>query len=174
MKKCTKCGIEKELTSGFYRNKRSRDGYLTVCRRCVCAERREYVAANKEKVYAKTKAYIAANKDRIQELNRAYHKKHRERLSALKRQIETGFSPALFDTTLAFQEGKCGICAKALTEVPRHQVHADHCHETGAPRGVLCHSCNTSLGRLGDNIEGIRKVLSYLENPPAAQMKLIA
>lgn len=174
MKKCTKCGVEKDLETGFYKNKRSRDGYLTVCRACICAERREYVAANKDEVYAKSKAYWEANKERIQEMNRAYHRKHKDRLRALKREVETGFSPALFDATMAFQDGKCGICKCTLAELPKPQVHADHCHETGQPRGVLCGNCNTAIGRLGDNIEGIRRVLAYLENPPAAAMGLIA
>jgi hypothetical protein len=46
----------------------------------------------------------------------------------------------------------CGDLAFAL----------DHCHETGKFRGWLCHGCNTALGRFGDNIENIMRVMAYL------------
>ncbi|KAK1548910.1 hypothetical protein Q3G72_018810 [Acer saccharum] len=106
---------------------------------------------------AKVKQYNVDNRERILAMNRAYHKKHNKRLRELQRQINTGFSPDLFETTVKFQNGKCGICEKELSEMPSHHIHADHCHATGQPRGVLCHNCNTSIGRLGDNIEGIKK-----------------
>ena len=170
MKTCTKCGTAKDLATGFYRNKRSRDGYLTVCRACVCAERREYVNINRAEVYAKSRAYQEANKERIQAMNRAYHKKHNARLRALKRELETGFSPELFDKTIIAQAGKCGICGVDLQNIRPQHVHADHCHATKQPRGVLCQVCNTALGRLGDSAESIRKVLFYLENPPAQKI----
>lgn len=174
MKRCTRCGTEKDLATGFYRNKRSRDGYLTVCRACVGDRQREYVAKNKDRVSSRMKEYHAANRDRLLQQQREYKAKHKARLRGLRRQMETGFSPELFDVTVAFQDGKCGICAQDLGGLPPHHVHADHCHDTGEPRGVLCQNCNTSIGRLGDNIAGIKRVLAYLENPPAEQMKLIA
>lgn len=43
------------------------------------------------------------------------------------------------------------------------RLSLDHCHDTGAFRGWLCQPCNTSIGVLGDDIEGIKKALSYLE-----------
>ena len=39
----------------------------------------------------------------------------------------------------------------------------DHDHKTMEFRGVLCRACNRSLGQLGDNLEGIKKVVDYLE-----------
>lgn len=38
----------------------------------------------------------------------------------------------------------------------------DHDHETDEFRGWICEKCNTGLGKLGDNIEGITKALNYL------------
>lgn len=38
----------------------------------------------------------------------------------------------------------------------------DHCHDTGRVRGMLCHGCNTALGKLGDNVAGLRRALEYL------------
>lgn len=38
----------------------------------------------------------------------------------------------------------------------------DHDHKTNEFRGWICERCNTGLGKLGDNIEGIVKALNYL------------
>ncbi len=53
-------------------------------------------------------------------------------------------------------------------------LHLDHCHETGAFRGWLCTKCNLALGALGDNIEGLRKALAYLERFEKEQANVIA
>lgn len=39
----------------------------------------------------------------------------------------------------------------------------DHCHETREFRGWLCMSCNTGIGQLGDNIDGVKNAMRYLE-----------
>lgn len=38
----------------------------------------------------------------------------------------------------------------------------DHCHETGDFRGVLCYRCNTGIGKLGDNLDGLLQAVRYL------------
>ena len=42
------------------------------------------------------------------------------------------------------------------------KLHWDHCHETHEHRGWLCNNCNTGIGKLGDDIEGVIKALDYL------------
>lgn len=44
----------------------------------------------------------------------------------------------------------CEICGKSFLKVKKN---LDHCHETGVYRGALCLDCNTSLGKLGDNLD---------------------
>lgn len=38
----------------------------------------------------------------------------------------------------------------------------DHDHDTNKFRGWICERCNTGLGKLGDNIDGVTKALNYL------------
>jgi len=76
-----------------------------------------------------------------------------------------GISMQEFDELVKFQGGKCGICFKPL-EVLNRRANIDHCHDTGKVRGILCTGCNTGLGHLGDNIEGLKRALYYLENKP--------
>lgn len=51
---------------------------------------------------------------------------------------------------------ECGICGK------KDSLIVDHCHETNIIRGVLCGTCNTAIGLLGDNLEGVQKAYDYL------------
>lgn len=83
------------------------------------------------------------------------------RKNALK--TKYGLTESQFERMLADQNGACAICK---TESPggRHGTfHVDHCHDTGKVRGVLCHSCNVTLGRVGDSIDGVMRYLNYLE-----------
>ena len=54
----------------------------------------------------------------------------------------------------------CDCCGKAILTTKTIQL--DHCHENGMFRGWLCKECNISMGNLGDNIEGILRVIKYL------------
>lgn len=60
----------------------------------------------------------------------------------------------------------CEICGS------EEKLQADHDHQTGEFRGILCSSCNIGLGRLGDNVESIKKTLLYLEQALSKQSKV--
>ena len=40
----------------------------------------------------------------------------------------------------------------------------DHCHRSNSIRGHLCNRCNTTLGRVEDNIGLLNKMVAYLDN----------
>lgn len=56
----------------------------------------------------------------------------------------------------------CPICHKT-TIVGVSKVVLDHNHFTGNVRGWLCESCNTGIGRFGDQIEIIKHAIEWLE-----------
>jgi hypothetical protein len=63
------------------------------------------------------------------------------------------------------QRGKCAICdGKGFKMRGHHRkmLVVDHCHGTGAVRGLLCHNCNRALGLLKDCRETIRQAFKYL------------
>ena len=56
----------------------------------------------------------------------------------------------------------CQICGSEETR-PGYSLHVDHCHETGSVRGVLCSSCNLSIGKMKDSPSLLRLAAEYLE-----------
>lgn len=70
-----------------------------------------------------------------------------------------------------------GVCAGCLQTEPLAVDH-DHacCNEKESTscgscvRGGLCRRCNTALGMLNDDPETVRRLLAYLERPPADEV----
>lgn len=54
--------------------------------------------------------------------------------------------------------GKCDCCGKE-----EEKLNLDHDHSTGKFRGWLCAGCNLGIGKLGDDLESVKKALEYLE-----------
>lgn len=52
----------------------------------------------------------------------------------------------------------CECCGK----VPKKWA-LDHDHTNNEIRGWLCDHCNTGIGKLGDDIDGVAKALAYLK-----------
>lgn len=171
MKICTRCGAHKPKED-YYKNKGSRDGRLSICNTCVGVRQRAYVLANADEVSRKMKIYHQQNREKLLTQQRAYKARNKERLADLKREKETGFSRELFQAAIKHQNGKCPICLRELADLPPQQQHADHCHATGNPRGVLCQKCNTVLGVFRDDISALHRAIQYLELPTTLKMLL--
>jgi hypothetical protein len=76
-----------------------------------------------------------------------------------------GITPQEYDLFLRFQHGKCAICGCIETGSSRTvRMSIDHDHTTGVVRGLLCHGCNSGIGLFKENIEVMKKAISYLEN----------
>jgi hypothetical protein len=77
---------------------------------------------------------------------------------------KAGFSEELFAERLAEQGGCCPICGMKLEMrgLTFAVASADHDHEAGTPRGILCKRCNFLLGNAKDDIEILQKAIVYL------------
>ena len=67
---------------------------------------------------------------------------------------------ALYDS----QGGQCPICDRTFPafEERSKQYSVDHDHETGKVRGLLCQECNKALGFAHDDIDRLKRMISYL------------
>lgn len=72
-------------------------------------------------------------------------------VSYIKRRIDK-------EETIELQGGVCACCFQK----PRAFV-LDHIHGTTHFRGYLCNSCNTGIGKLGDNVAGLERAIEYLK-----------
>ncbi|WP_136246189.1 endonuclease VII domain-containing protein [Mycobacterium intracellulare] len=86
----------------------------------------------------------------------------RERGAHLKRvrELRTKYNVTIeeWDSMWEAQDGKCACCRTELVFKPA----LDHCHTTGAVRGILCSNCNTGIGKLGDTADGLNRAETYL------------
>ena len=87
------------------------------------------------------------------------------RFRKLKQRAATRYSLSVdeYDAFFVTHGNKCGICGTPHIDKPGKRLHIDHCHETGKLRGTLCNSCNLGIGKLGDNLDGLRRATAYLE-----------
>ncbi len=142
MKTCTKC-LESLEDSSFYKDKRKKSGLSSWCVDCHKINTREWKKNNRH-------------------ITRGYMLIHR-----------FGITTGEYTAMLEQQGGLCAICNREETVVangsPR-RLAVDHdrscCPGTRSCgeciRGLLCHSCNTGIGKLDDSIERLQSAIQYI------------
>jgi hypothetical protein len=72
-----------------------------------------------------------------------------------------------YNEMIISQENRCAICYKEETRKGRNgnlaRLCIDHCHQSGKIRALLCHDCNTGIGKFKDNINLLKAAITYLE-----------
>jgi len=71
-----------------------------------------------------------------------------------------GITEDQFSDILERQIGSCAICN---AEISKKTAHIDHCHRTGAVRGLLCSKCNQGIGLLMESKEILLSAIKYIE-----------
>lgn len=82
------------------------------------------------------------------------------RKAQLKKQY--GITPSEYDQMELEQNGLCGICKRQEYAPNKKILSVDHNHTTGQVRGLLCHNCNTGLGKFMDDQELLKSAIQYL------------
>lgn len=94
--------------------------------------------------------------------SRARHQTPAFKADALRRYYQSKYGLTLVEVEEMRSHG-CAICGRTEGNGRFGQLHIDHCHDTGKVRGVLCHSCNVSLGHFNHDPDLLRKAAAYLE-----------
>jgi hypothetical protein len=158
-KTCRICGETKPLDA-FYSMAGMRDGHRNECKTCNLAQRRGRY--DSKKAVDRVQQWRTANPGRYADYRREYNARP-ERKRALRDQYYRrtfGISADEFDALLEAQGGGCAICGTRPERVA--SLHLDHCHETGAIRGILCLSCNQALGHFRDDPALLEAAARYL------------
>ena len=69
-----------------------------------------------------------------------------------------GVSGKTYDDMYDEQKGCCAICGEHSTA-----LNLDHDHKTGQRRGLLCDSCNRTIGMAKDDPELLQSMADYLQ-----------
>ncbi len=137
------CLCRRDVHVSYFRLDKARhDGLSSKCRPCANAWHKEYRRLNP----GLRERYAPSKKDPRASYLKAAHKLTR----------------AQYDELLASQGHGCAICGNSRPG-GRGIFHIDHDHVTGKIRGILCASCNLSLGMMKDNTEILKRAIEYLE-----------
>ena len=77
-----------------------------------------------------------------------------------------GISDKDYQEMFDAQQGLCAICRQPETRSNQYglrKLNVDHCHVTGAVRGLLCANCNTVLGLLCEDPNITQALLKYIK-----------
>jgi len=142
------------MISDFYKDKTRKDGLRSRCGTCERAQRVRYIKENSEKIRAQRALYTKENPKRVR---------------AQKVFSKYGLTPEMEAVMTEEYNNCCWICETKFTEKGHSRRHIDHDHDIQERigerfvRGMFCASCNTSLGKFGDNLAGVMKVVAYLK-----------
>lgn len=127
---------------------------------------------HKEQLQKQSREWIANNRERFRELSRrSHHKcKTKRNMESLKYNAEHkdeahrahlrrkyGITPEDTKSMLESQGGVCPICGQL-----KSKMCVDHCHSTGAVRGILCDRCNKGIGHFCDDPSLLEAAIRYL------------
>lgn len=82
--------------------------------------------------------------------------KCRKLKSVVNRKGRYGLSAQDYEKLCEDQKYRCALCGKEA------ELHVDHDHDTQQIRGLLCQTCNTGIGKLGDTVGSLEKAIGYL------------
>jgi hypothetical protein len=161
---------------------RDRYAAMTPDQRVLWHERRRaYYKANREAAIAYAQNWEKSNRERRRKIENRYRaanpelvakwrtNQDREKRRACALQYLYGMT--LEDWNVLFDaQGRACACCGAKTSNAKSGWNVDHDHETGRVRGIVCHRCNVTLGRVGDSLEAVKatfvQFVTYLERPP--------
>ena len=139
--RCTRCHKEKTLDQMSVDSRRIHK-ISSWCKECRRKTAQQWQKNNPEKV----KAQIRSTPSYESQRNYMYKTRY-------------GITLGTYNTLLEEQRGACAICRKVVD----YLLHVDHCHESGEVRGLLCASCNSYLGKIGDDVETLHRAIMYIQ-----------
>lgn len=172
---CATCYTADQKRESFKRGKRCTNhpdravSARGLCDTCYRAWLRSVNPEYKRQRAEQTKRWERKNPDRVRAYRKAWtdaRPGYRRQRAFAQRLRERGLDEFTYRRIAEDQQGRCGICGRE-----RKRLVLDHCHDSGEARGLLCGTCNSGLGLLGDRIEDIQRALDYLRNPPAVSAK---
>lgn len=128
---------------------------MKKCNRCGLEKQTDQFPKNRRICKPCTAQYLLAWKE-----------KNSGKVHGYKLKKHFGISHREYEKLREQQNGVCAICQQPeqiLMFGKKMRLAVDHCHDTGAVRGLLCANCNRGIGLLKDNPEWLRRAADYIE-----------
>jgi hypothetical protein len=189
IKKCTKCGVDKEDTE-FVPKK-------NCCKDCMTLYQKEYREKNRERFRLRAIKYREDNPEKLKERKKLWYKENRDRLAENKKEAyqkkmqedpdynkrryresatakyraykasitRYGITVEVYEAMAKSQDYRCLICGAHIENMKGrngNRLNIDHDHQTGEIRGLLCPQCNAGLGCFKDSKELLIRALEYM------------
>jgi len=175
--KTKRCGHCKEVKSisEFCRDKSTKSGFQCWCKKCGYQSAKDYLKNNPDVREGRNKQarerYKNSSKIRNKQINKTlgWREKNREKYAyymwgyGLKK---FNLTTDDYDKELEKQNEVCALCGKKETVKNQYGVKrlaTDHNHCTNKFRGLLCQRCNTGIGSLRVDEQGIELLLKAIE-----------
>ncbi len=179
---CGKHGFFTEENAVIEKDTRYKDGYKIRCKLCREEQRirtynkhkdarikyvKEWKDKNKERLKEQQSIDYKNNPEKYRKWSKQYKDLNREKISTLEICRVRQISVKDYEAMVKHQNGKCAICKLEETRMARNgnkttRLCLDHDHDTGKIRGLLCHDCNSALGKFKDSIETLIFATIYL------------
>jgi Recombination endonuclease VII len=160
-----------------------KDGKYLRCLQCKAEKDKRFYEKNPARHIKRVSENKKNNRDKINEWTRSDRRKDPSKYSRWykttydnnkdkiqKRNIlrNHGITLEEYEAMFLKQNSLCAICLLPETRKGRTpgtilRLCVDHCHKTGTIRGLLCHACNTAIGKFKDSTELLMKAIEYLK-----------
>jgi len=152
VKVCKRCKEEKELVQ-FSKDKREKDNHMLYCKSCEKTRQAVYREKFPEKARSGVKACWEVNRQK-------YYNSHSANMLFKKYKLTIPQYTDMVDAC----KGVCSLCERPFGVSAYTKPVVDHCHASGATRGIICRQCNIGLGAFRDNTTSMTKAIEYLNN----------
>jgi hypothetical protein len=173
-KACPGCGLTKPA-SDFSKSRRDKDGLQSKCKRCSSASYRVRHRKNTSRDAIVLPDFKVCPRCKLNKAGADFHKakctkdgvdSYCKECSAIRRLfVKYKVTEDWIIQTLESQGLGCAIC-KWIPGAKDKALAVDHNHVTGTARGLLCQTCNTSLGLFKDSVERLDSAIRYLNSDP--------
>ncbi len=152
------------------------------CKECVRVQRIKHYYANQQRSIDNAAKWKENNRERVRELATIDRKNNPDKYRKWARDhynkdpslagdkgVAWRFNIARDDyySMIENQNNKCEICKQSETRLFKGKLMRlclDHNHQTGKVRALLCHACNTGIGKFKENIELLQAAIDYLNH----------
>lgn len=145
-KGCTKCNKIKPEEDFYFRSGRQKNERRCICKTCHYVQSSAWYQKNIQNV-----------KHHYRTVTKLKYDKNLRRENHLAKSY--GITIGEYKSLLSSQNHKCLICG---IDDSISSLKIDHCHSTGAIRGLLCDLCNRGLGMFKDNKYNLERAIDYL------------